>query len=209
MHGGCVEPYKRLPVSFLKKAPLRPPRVSAVTLGSRGPLPTPEPNLRVRVPGTQRTVLFLKEPVLRDHRGRKRPSPPAQPQRDHTVLHHLSPGSRTAAPRLHSRVVITHGQQQAAEEPHVGVQPRGRHVPHMIYHTHPARRHRGSAAADRTPRSGTESQGKFQNGGGAGVLPAQARLRPPGYIGSYGCACVKRSGEGFSPSSSRINLIED
>lgn len=89
-------------------------------------------------------------------RRRKRPRRPRSLGGATRFLHHLSPGSQTAAPRLHSRVVITHGQQQAAEEPHVGVQSRGRHVPHMVYHAHPARRQRGPAAADRTPESGAE-----------------------------------------------------
>lgn len=89
-------------------------------------------------------------------RRRKRPRRPRSLGGATRFLHHLSPGSQTAAPRLHSRVVITHGQQQAAEEPHVGVQPRGRHVPHMVYHAHPARGQRGPAAADRTLESGAE-----------------------------------------------------
>lgn len=93
---------------------------------------------------------------LRRRRRRKRPRRPRSLGGATRFLQHLSPGSQTAAPRLHSRVVITHGQQQAAEKPHVGVQPRGRHVPHMVYHAHPARRQRGPAAADRTPESGAE-----------------------------------------------------
>lgn len=117
-------------------------------------------------------------------RRRKRPRRPRSLGGATRFLHHLSPGSQTAAPQLHSRVVITHGQQQAAEEPHVGVQPRGRHVPHMVYHAHPARRQRGPEQLTELPRaeqSGAEDRGRFQNGGGAGVFRVQTRLHPRGY----------------------------
>lgn len=36
----------------------------------------------------------------------------------------------------HSRVVAAHGEQEAAEQPHVGVEPGGRHLPHMIHDAH-------------------------------------------------------------------------
>jgi hypothetical protein len=111
------------------------------------------------------------------------------------ALRGTTPSPRHRQPRLpgpppprlsNSRVVVTHGEQQAAEEPHVGVQSRSRHVPHVVYHTHPARQHRGprrhrgtgsGGQNSREPRA--EARGKFQNGDGAGVLPVQTRLRPP------------------------------
>lgn len=48
----------------------------------------------------------------------------------------LQPKALTATLLGHSRVVAAHGQQQPAEQPHIGVQPGGRHLPHVIYHTH-------------------------------------------------------------------------
>lgn len=138
----------RLGGSFFKKAPTRPPRMLPVSRVCRGD--------RARCPpcaGGGTSVPDARGPDLREAAtgprcpGRSPSSEATSAGRGPRRPRSLSPGSPPAAPRLHSRVVITHGQQQAAEEPHVGVQPRGRHVPHMLYHTHPARRHRGSASS--------------------------------------------------------------
>lgn len=100
----------------------------------------------------------------------------------------LSPADRCVAsfPRLpsfvsgappHSRVVAAHGEQEAAEQPHIGVEPGGRHLPHMVHNAHGD----GEAKQRRRRRRKDSKMAPLR-----GVLAPKAAMTPPAAPPSLG-----------------------
>lgn len=109
-----------------------------------------------------------------------------------------SPADRCVAsfPRLpcfasgappHSRVVAAHGEQEAAEQPHVGVEPGGRHLPYMVHDAH------GGGEAKRRRRRRRRQDSKMAPL--RRVLAPRAAMTPAATPPRWGClthACQKK-----------------
>lgn len=85
----------------------------------------------------------------------------------------------------HSRVVAAHGEQEAAEQPHVGVEPGGRHLPYMVHDAHG-----GGEAKRRRRRRQDSKMAPLRR-----VLAPRAAMTPAATPPRWGClthACQKK-----------------